>query len=131
MTTYAVRGDVDLTKLSGFPLNRSPGDHWNPRSWNDQATDAELQSLIEWLSEERDIWSSLDEHSDEARRIRAIIDDLASWRNSGATHRSRISYLYSSTGKPGIAGFNALEWLYFYYLNAEGTTITEITNAFR
>ena len=131
VTTYAVVGPVDVSTLADYPFDWLPDGHWHVRLWNDRGTDRELGDLVQWLREQRDRWRWCDKHPGEVRRINEIIAELSSWQQSGATHQSRISYSYSSTRKPGIAGFDTYDWLYFYYLNLEGTAITEISNAFR
>lgn len=133
VTTFLLRTPVDPTRLSGYPLDLLPDNNWSQRLWDDAATPGELRSLIDWLKEQRDSWSwRPGEHLGEIRRIDDIMTDLASWLDSSTSHRSRIAYSYSSGIRPGLAKFRAdWEWLNFYYLHPDGTTLTEITNSFR
>lgn len=131
VTIYAVERPVDLNMLFGYPLDFLPEDHWHLRLWNDSATANEVKSLIEWLTEQRRMWSDSAEGAGYVRRIDEIITDLSSWHDPATNHKSRIAYSYSNIRKPGIAGFDTYSWLNFYYLNPDGTAITSITNAFR
>jgi len=129
LTTYTVKDLVDVNGLSGFPRNTTPEYGWRVREWREQASPGELASLVEFLSEQREMFAYSGRHAPEVEALNTLIGDLSSWGLDGSTHRSLISYLYQH--KPGTRDYHSGHWLYVYYFNVDSMTITAITNAFR
>ncbi len=108
LTTYTVKDLVDVTGLSGFPRNTTPEYGWRVREWREQASPGELASLVEFLSEQREMFAYSGRHAPEVEALNTLIGDLSSWGLDGSRHRSLISYLYQH--KPGTRDYHSGHW---------------------
>ncbi len=121
LSTYKVKGDINLDSISSYPIKREIGERWALKKWRTTKNKEEAKNLIEMLEEVKcnTNCDSNDVHFN--KELDTVIDGIEN-------QKGYISYYFHPPDDKNPKNYYySLDFIEFYYLDAKGKKIFHIS----